>query len=178
MRLFIAVNFDPLLKDALYDTVQRLQAEAVSGNFTRRENFHLTLAFLGETPSGRVSAVRRAMEAVLFQPFDLHFQKFGWFHRPGGDLYWLGADRCPPLMDMQAKLCEALRREGFRLEDRPFQPHLTLGRQVRFSDGFDRTKFEKSLPDCSARVDRISLMKSERIQGALTYTEIASHMAG
>ncbi|MCI8496945.1 MAG: RNA 2',3'-cyclic phosphodiesterase [Clostridiales bacterium] len=178
MRLFLAVNFDGALKDALFHTAQALKEQAAGGNFTRRENFHLTLAFLGEQPDSRVPAVRRAMEATPFSPFDLRFQRLGWFRRSGGDLYWLGAKDCPALMKMQKRLCAELRREGFELETRPFRPHLTLGREVRLPKRFDHAAFEAGLPDLDAHVEKISLMKSERIRGVLTYTELYSCPAG
>ncbi|MPN39367.1 hypothetical protein SDC9_186895 [bioreactor metagenome] len=41
-----------------------------------------------------------------------------------------------------------------------------------FKEGFDRAAFSKSLPQMSMTVNKISLMKSERIEGRLTYTEI------
>lgn len=173
MRLFIAVNFDDVLKDALDGTAQRLKEEADGGNFTRRDNFHLTLAFLGETPGGRIAAVKRAMESAPFAPFDLCFKKLGRFHHSGGDLYWVGALDCAPLMELQKRLCAQLRREGFVMETRPFRPHLTLGREVRLPDGFDCAAFEKKMPALCTHVEKISLMKSERIGGVLTYTELA-----
>ena len=141
MRLFVAVNFEDSLKDALADTAARLKQEAGSGNFTRRDNFHLTLAFLGEVPGARISAVKRAMDAVLFEPFSLSFEQLGEFKRSGGGIWWIGAAQYPPLLKMQADLSAALRREGFPLESRPFRPHLTLGREVTLPPSFDSNPF-------------------------------------
>ena len=69
MRLFIAINFDG---EALDDLV-RLQTElrdcGAEGNFTRPENLHLTLAFIGEY--GNPDDVLDVMEIVPFRPIPL-----------------------------------------------------------------------------------------------------------
>ena len=56
MRLFIAVRFTPEIKELLKAAAVRLKQQSVSGNFTDLENFHLTLAFIGE--SDRISRDR------------------------------------------------------------------------------------------------------------------------
>ena len=59
MRLFIAIRFSPEIRQTLLDAVSGLRAQARSGNFTRPENLHLTLAFLGET--NQTKEIRTAM---------------------------------------------------------------------------------------------------------------------
>ena len=67
---------------------------------------------------------------------------------------------------------QAFSQKGFSLEKRPFAAHLTLGRQVLLPEGFDLKAFSKTLPASTMQVERVSLMKSERINGRLTYTEM------
>lgn len=169
MRLFIAVNFQNEVKDSLCGCIERLKENSVRGNFTRRENLHLTLAFLGETP--RADSAKRAMDAAAGVPFELSIGGFGRFRR-GGDIYWVGVEHSAALTALQASLCGELRREGFSLETREFKPHLTLGREVSLVPGFDREAFARAIPPMHMRVEKISLMKSERLNGRLTYTEL------
>lgn len=58
------------------------------------------------------------------------------------------------------------------MENRRFQPHLTLAREVRVPASFDREAFSSSVSPTEMEVRVVSLMKSERIRGVLTYTEI------
>ena len=176
MRLFIAVNFQDEIKDSLCDCIDRLKKVSVQGNFTRRENLHLTLAFLGETD--RVPSARRAMDAAQGQPFELSFGDFGRFYRRGGDIYWIGVKPNSALTALQKSLCAELRREGFSLEAREFKPHLTLGREVLPAPDFDREAFRRAIPSMHMMVEKISLMKSERLNGRLTYTEIYAKQLG
>ena len=170
MRLFIAINFQDEIKESLCGCIDTLKKASLQGNFTRRENLHLTLAFLGETT--RVSSAKRAMDAAEGQPFEPSFENFGRFSRSGGDIYWIGVGQNETLTALQTSLCGELRKEGFSLEAREFKPHLTLGREVVPAPDFDREAFKRAIPPMRMRVEKISLMKSERLNGRLTYTEI------
>ncbi len=50
MRLFIAIPLSDTMKDALTAVQDEMYDNGVRGNFTSRENMHLTLAFIGEYP--------------------------------------------------------------------------------------------------------------------------------
>ena len=169
MRLFVAVNFSPELKDRLENTIEDMKAAGAKGNFTRRENLHLTLAFIGETD--RADAAARAMDAVKATPFELCISGIGWFWRRGGYLFWAGAEPAPPLLHLYRRVCAALTEHGFAIEQREYTPHITLGRRVTVPQGFD-AKASVRAPGAAMPVESIALMKSERIYGRLTYTKI------
>ena len=170
MRLFIAINFDETTKNRLCDIIGGLREQSLSGNFTRLENLHVTLHFLGET--NRVNDIKAAMDAVTVEPFDITMQGFGGFNQRGSMLYWVGIGRSDALRQCHRQLYDALSESGFELDSRPFKPHLTIGREVETVPGFDRCSFAEGIKPFCQHVGRISLMKSERIRGVLTYTEV------
>lgn len=172
MRLFVALNFPDDVKDSLVQSIDRLRGDSVRGNFTRRENLHLTLAFLGELPG--TERVVKAMNRVRAQSFPLALSGYGKFKRDGGDIYWVGVENNPSLNALYDGLWTELAKEGFQPEQRAFRPHLTLGREVVVKSGFQLKEFAESLPLLRMDVEKISLMKSERIGGRLTYTEVYS----
>lgn len=172
MRLFIAVNLNDEIKDHLTKFISQLKANSIKGNFTRRENLHITLVFLGEVPKENISLVKQAMEEIQSAPFQLSLSGLGSFDRRGDHLYWIGIEGCKSLNDIYQQLREKLTSSGFVLENRPFNPHLTIGRQVVTRPDFDRAKLTQILPPMKMKISKISLMKSERIEGKLTYTEI------
>jgi 2'-5' RNA ligase len=99
----------------------------------------------------------------------------GKFKRNGGDIYWVGVDPNPTLTNIYHQLRKELLRREFIVDNRPYRPHLTLGREVVFPENYHREmeeEFAKSIPQIITQVDSLSLMKSERINGKLTYTEI------
>jgi 2'-5' RNA ligase len=96
------------------------------------DRWHLTLLFLGTVPADRVPGlVEAAAPAVAAAPpMTLQLAgggRFGSRRRP--QVAWAGLDGdVAPLVDMAGRLAEAARSLRLPVEDRPFRPHLTLGR--------------------------------------------------
>lgn len=175
MRLFIAILFDSNIKDSLYHTIEELKLSAKGGTFTEKENLHLTVNFIGETK--RLEEVKEAMHAAVevsnAESFPLFLHGFGRFKRTEGDIYWVGVEQNDVLHRLQKELVKELKEKGFyEIDDRDYKPHLTLGRRIRVGQEFDSKTFEAGILPMQMRVERISLMKSERVEGKLTYTEI------
>ena len=169
-RLFVALCLDDQQKDILYGEVQRLRKAAKSGNFTRRENLHLTLAFLGETEHQK--SIEQALKRVQVSPFELSIGGFGRFKKGRREVCWMGAHEEPALGRLHAVVCAALGDAGFSLERRPYRPHITLGRNVQLPADFDEKAFAAFSPQLQLPVRRVSLMWSHRVDGLLTYTEV------
>jgi 2'-5' RNA ligase len=164
MRLFIAINFDRKTNQKLLDIQSVLKSKSTNANFSRAENLHLTLVFLGEIPEKRLPQIKQAMASVSNTPVTLEFINVGSF---SGGIYYVGINRTPELAALQSELSERLREEGFKLEDRSYSPHVTLARKLQ-SDNKIKVDFKAF---CMT-ADKISLMKSENIGGRLVYTEI------
>lgn len=131
MRAFVAIDFDPGLKSAVGDLVRRLEATRADVRWTKAGGFHLTLMFLGEIDEAQSGRVMTALGEVVgrHRPFALRLQGTGAF--PGERnprVLWIGVAAGPRLAELQDDLEKALESEGFAREERPFKPHLTLGR--------------------------------------------------
>ncbi len=161
MRLFVAIDFSKEVKGVLLTAIEELKAQAVSGTFTRPENLHLTLAFIGE--SDNVTAIRTAIDHCVVPPFEMAVSGTGHF----GNLFWVGIENNPKLNALAENLQKELRSSGFDIEERDFKPHITLARQLEASKPVNLNVTRTAMT-----VSRISLMKSERINGKLTYTEV------
>lgn len=177
MRLFIAVNFPGSVKKQIGDISSRIYDVVSGGNPTSKENYHLTLAFLGEVADTKQRSVEKAMENTSFEPFVMTIKGVGRFRRNGGDIVWLGIEKTPALMSLQKDLSKELSKIGFEPDRKNFEPHLTLGREMK--TGIIWKDIEKIAGDAEmiVPVEKISLMKSERISGKLVYTEIFSKKA-
>lgn len=175
MRLFTAILFDEEIKDPLYRTVENLHMLSKTGTFTVKDNLHLTVNFIGETK--RLEEVKLAMNQavrkVRAKQFSLTLRGFGKFKRREGDIYWVGIDREETLWRLQKELVKELKEAGFYdIDDMEYTPHLTLGRRVKVRENFQAREFEAGISPMRMEVKRLSLMKSERIEGRLVYTEI------
>lgn len=164
MRLFVAIHFSAQVNQALLRAQAALRQQG-SGNFSRPENLHLTLAFIGETD--RLADAIRAIKVVSQPSFSIKLQKIGHF----GDLYWVGAVENPALSALQKQVSKALTDQGFSLEKRTFLPHLTLCRRYRHNGTGNLADVSAALGTPECRITRVSLMESKRIQGRLVYVE-------
>lgn len=161
MRLFVAINFSPEIKDVLLRAIDDLRCQSQSGNFTRPENLHLTLAFIGE--SDNLSGAKAALEGITDGSFPLSVSGAGHFD----DLWWAGIEPNPALNALAKSVRENLIGAGFGIDSKPFKPHITLARRLS-GDAAPRL----CVPKTTMTVDRVSLMRSDRINGRLTYTEV------
>ncbi len=164
MRLFIALPLPEAQVCALLKAQDELRAQGARANFSRRENLHLTLAFLGELEG---VAVRDAQEAVLSlkaTAFSLTLGRLGNF----GDTWWAGLQKSAPLDELAAEVRAALDRRGLPYDRKPFRAHITLARRLQAP-----APPRISLPPVTGTVERVVLFRSERIQGQLTYVPVA-----
>jgi len=173
MRLFIAINFPAEVKATIMQSRDSLKQAALQGNFSLDENLHLTLVFLGECDVRQANIVKAVMDDVRFEAFTLSLDKGGRFKRQGGDTWWIGLKENKTLSDLQADLTRRLIQKGFILDDRKYSPHVTMGREIKLRPGF----ITPEIPQVSFTIASIELMKSERINGRLTYTQVYSKRA-
>jgi len=168
MRLFIAINFNDMTRARLIALRDELRDKAVYGRFSPSENLHLTLAFLGESDAKQTAAAKAVMDAVNFDPLIVTIGCIGRFSRGGSDIWWAGVSENKPLLNLYGDLTDKLSAAGFDLEKRKYSPHITLGREIMTE------AVPRQIPAFGERVYKIDLMKSERVNGKLTYTAIHS----
>jgi len=180
MRLFIAINCDDETKNCLLSVQDEIKSQSIKGNFSRPENLHLTLAFLGETPEEQVPAICSVIKEALhppIAPFTLAFSQTGAFTHSGKELWWIGAEHSDPslrtLKNLRQRITNGLSAQGIAFDNRAFNPHITLGREIKHTASIAIERQHIVFP-----VSRISLMKSERVGGVLVYTEIFGEWLG
>ncbi len=166
MRLFIAIRFDDAILDSLMEFQRGLKAKGVTGNFTPRENLHLTLAFIGECNDP--DAVLEAMERSAFRPMELKLDGVGCFT----DLFWVGLENNPGLQAYVKRLRRELAAGGIGIDNKKFLPHITLIRRASVRGGGMIPVAEP--PKGSMMALRVSLMRSDRGKNGMIYTEIGS----
>jgi 2'-5' RNA ligase len=132
IRSFIAVELPKPLRDRIMDLQDRLAGAVEHVKWVEAENIHLTLKFLGEVDEGDIYQVcKAAQRAVAAQPaFAMTVAGCGAFPnatRPR--VVWCGVrEGAQELIALHSNLEKALRPLGCPREDRPFTPHITIGR--------------------------------------------------
>ncbi|SDB50825.1 2'-5' RNA ligase [Ruminococcaceae bacterium FB2012] len=163
MRLFVSVELTEQLREALGSVREQLRKSGVSGNWSPRENLHLTLAFIGEHSDP--DSVLKALEKVRFRPFELRLEGIGSF----GRLWWAGLSESRELKNLSAQVRHFLAEEGIPFDRKAFSPHITLVREP------DRQRIPQvTVPAASMTVNSFSLMRSDRGKRGMIYTELGS----
>jgi 2'-5' RNA ligase len=132
-RLFIAVELSEEIRRWLEDARTRLVERIPPGaiRWVDPGAIHLTLKFLGDTPSPKLEGIRGVLDALVrsTRPFPLSVEGLGCFPNTARPrVLWAGIRPEPMLSDLQRRLEGELDRAGFPREPRAFSPHLTLGR--------------------------------------------------
>ncbi len=171
LRLFTAINFDEATRKKLLAISENLRRSAKHGNFSLIENLHITLVFLGEQNANRLADIEQTIESVSVAPFTLTLNGLGCFKRDGGDIFWVGVQKNGSLKKLYSQLNNGFMEKGFQTETREYKPHLTIAREVILFDHADKVQLS-STPTIEFEVTSVSLMKSERVNGTLVYSEI------
>ena len=163
MRLFIAVPLSAEFRDALAGLREQLRKSGVRGNYSRTENLHITLAFIGEYPDPE--AVLEVLEKVRFKPFGLRLEGMGSF----GRLWWAGLSKSRELDALAAQIRHYLADAGIPFDRKRFGPHITVIREP------DKPRIPPvTVPEASMTVGSFSLMRSDRGARGMIYTPLGS----
>ncbi len=159
LRLFFALWPDSALQGALAAWAKQA---AGRGRAMRRENLHLTLAFLGATEAALVPDLIALASGVRYAPIRLPLDRVGyWKHNR---IIWCGASEEPSMLtslveDLRARLDAS----GIHYDRKPFVSHITLVRDA------------SSLPAVPAwqplvwEASDFALVGSARVDGRVVY---------
>jgi 2'-5' RNA ligase len=91
-RVFIAIEFEENIKRYLHDIQNRVVQVSEKGNFTSKENFHLTLNFIGEVNIDKIENINKCIYDVAINQskFKLYFDTLGQFPRGNKSIVWVG----------------------------------------------------------------------------------------
>jgi len=133
IRSFIALEFPSFIQDAIIWQTTNLIKQFPNPiiRWVKPGNIHLTLKFLGDIVQSDLEDLARSLanEAQRVKPFSISFTKLGIFPNPKKPrIIWIGVDSPPILGDFQSKIESLASRQGILIEQRPFSPHITLGR--------------------------------------------------
>lgn len=169
MRLFfaVAVPDEVLERVGAIQTQLRERIGDEGVRWTRPDQFHYTLKFLGEQSFQRAETAVEVATAIAEEgaPFEMTLSGVGAFpndQRPS--ILWVGAAQgADELVTLATRLDDVLSRRGFPHDKKPLKAHLTLARIKTYAGEAAAARTLRSAPDAdcgSFRVDRFVLMRS------------------
>ncbi len=182
-RIFCAIDLAHSARARLTRQIKLLR-EAVPharASWSREENIHLTLKFLGEIQISRLGDLSEAASRAVtdFSPFQITLEGTGVFPKHGAPrVLWIGIkDESGKLAQFQTRLEEECGREGFAREERPFHPHLTIAR-LRNPQGARELAVahkEMRFEPAEVAVAELLVIRSEPSGAGSRYTVISRH---
>ncbi len=132
------------------------------GRRYKHHNLHITLHFLGNVTDDQLNCARQQAAAIKAAGFTLRLNHFGRFKRAA--VLWLAPASVPEQVTrLYTELGEALAQCDFRIDTRPYQPHITLMRK------FHEKVEENEIETIEWQVDRFALIESVPVEGGVEY---------
>jgi len=182
-RIFIAINLPEEIKKEL-SSFQTKWPE-LPCRWTKKENLHITLIFLGYLNDEELLEVLKITKEVASrnQSFSINLKKiiYGPPKKMPPRMVWAEGEKSEELGKLQQDLENSLliaQNSGFKkTENRPYLPHITLGRiktwEWRQIEPEERPEINEDI-DLSFEVNSIEVMESQLKRGGSEYTILES----
>lgn len=184
-RLFIAIAVPPAIRDEIGRAQGRLKRNSPPGivRWTRPEQFHVTLKFLGDVPIGQIDKLQTVLAPICAASpaLQLLVRGIGFFpNERKPKVIWVGVhDETSHLSDLHRQIDEALRWLTPPERAGNFSGHITLG---RFKPGHNASipKLLEETAHCQGRqfgewqAGEAELVRSELMPGGAKHTPVSS----
>ncbi len=188
-RVFVAVGLSATAREQLVDAANRIRREIPHGiQWANPEGMHLTLKFLGNISSTGVVALLNRLKATTAEavPFSLQLAGLGMFPtRRKPRVLWAGVGGdLGELSQLQQAIESAINELGYPPEQRPFRPHITLGRPRRSVGDSQLSRIGVVVSALASpapvawRVQSVDVMQSELHPTGARYTVLGSARLG
>jgi 2'-5' RNA ligase len=179
-RVFIAINLPEDIKNQLTAFQKRWPTLPI--RWTKKENIHITLLFLGYLDQKQLLETIETTKRVAqkHKPFSVLLEKICYGPNPSRPrMVWVALKRNPELIGLQRELEESIfSLASFKYkerEKRDYSPHITLGRLKRweFQRLEDRPEIEESV-SLDFLVNSIEVMESQLKRDGAKYSILES----
>jgi len=185
IRSFIAIEVPQELKSRMEEVQRELRRTEADVKWVRPDAIHLTLKFLGSIRQEDVERISQAVRPVigLCQPFEVCIQGMGCFpNLRNPRVVWVGVDRGKEsLASLKEQIEKRMTELSFPLEDRPFSPHLTLGRVRSLRGKADLSQAVESRKGVEVGIFQareVVLFRSELKPSGAVYTKLREFPMG
>jgi len=185
IRSFLAIELpEPILRK-IGEVQGDLRSTHAEVGWTNPKKIHLTLKFFGNIEESRIDPISKSIEEPVRKtlPFSLKVRGVGAFpHLKNPRVIWIGlVDDKEVLTSFQKQIETQLEKIGIQPEDRPFHPHLTLGRMKssRGKEGLvERIERHREEEFGDFQVERMVLFKSDLRPSGPIYTPLKEWRLG
>jgi RNA 2',3'-cyclic 3'-phosphodiesterase len=178
-RIFIAIKLVPGEKLVALFSHLRTSLSKEKIKWTETGNLHVTMAFLGDTEVNRLPAIREKLIQLCkgSGSFDMVIKGAGVFKNfKDPRVIWVGIEPSDALIRLFDAIKKGLGELEIRLEERSFNPHLTLGRIKYLSNPAALATLVSNIADSefqTQKVEKIILYESVLLPSGPLYKPLA-----
>ncbi len=183
IRAFIAIELTDEIHQRLDEVISRYKKQLPPSpvRWVAAKNIHLTLKFLGDVSVANLDMLTSLLqkEVAAHPPFEVSVGGSGAFpNSRRARVIWVGVEAPAELAVVQSGIENAMERLGYPREDRPFSPHLTLGRVSRNATAQDLRMIAQALETTkvsflgAVRVRQVHLFRSDLQPTGAVYTRV------
>ena len=166
MRLFFALQLNEEARESA-DTMAYTAKASLSGKYTRKDDYHVTIAYVGEIDPSRLEELKEigAQCAKTAPAAEITLSGSGLFKKnilycgiKGGEIY----------KDLSETLKDRLDEARFPFDPKPYRAHVTIAHEIHPDE------FPLPEPDeVTFPVKALTLFESTRVKNVLRYLPVA-----
>jgi 2'-5' RNA ligase len=183
LRSFIAIEIPAGIQSAIAHSTASLKNTLPQTliRWVAPQNVHLTLKFLGDVSPANLARLAGTlkMETASRDMFSMSVGRIGAFPSARrARVIWIGLEAPPALETLRRGVEAAAAQMGYVPEERPFSPHLTIGRVGQNASASDLQRIRIALEATSVgilgtvRVEAAHIFKSDLKPGGSVYTHL------
>lgn len=165
MRVFVGIDINEEIKRKIIDLQKKISVISSKINFTRIENIHLTLKFLGEISEEKCKEFGQNLESILSDRkiFSLQIKNFDAFPCISNPrVLWVGIEKNDYLLEIQKDVEFIADRFGIPPE-KNFKEHITIARNKNKVNIFALKQLQTKFRDFmfgNVTVDKVDIIES------------------
>jgi len=169
---FIAINIENELGETIKSKVSDIFNGALVGKFVKKENYHITIKFLGKMTPKKLEEIKEKLSKINFESFNIRIGKLGFFSRQNSGTVWI-ALKSENLKKFAKNIWESV---GW--DNRKFMSHLIIMKTKKI---FDLKKINNIIKNfrfgnLEFDVNKFYLMKSVSNKDGANYEVIKEYI--
>lgn len=174
---FAAIKLPQEVKDFLKNWTEQHKEVFPFNRWVYYEDYHITLAFIGSIEEEQgIETIVQKLKTILNdkKSFPLILNKIGTFgptNKPR--IFWVDVEESEELLHIQEKVFSEILNLGFKLDTKPFRPHITLARKWASKDEFNESSLTKIKESFTFTINEVVLYETH-LDKLPKYHEVAS----
>jgi RNA 2',3'-cyclic 3'-phosphodiesterase len=179
MRIFIGIKLDTIAHNNIGKFLLPLKKVTTPIRWTKPQNVHITLKFIGDMNNDIFKRMIQQLDSNSFKakltdnPMDIRLTGCGKFGRQENlNIFWIGIESNPQLQQLYQHIEDTLDKIDIPKEDRPFKPHITVGRNKKhfnFNSFYQMMAKHEDQQIASINTSHFQVFKSDLQSNGPTY---------